>query len=208
MVRPAVFLPHDNSFSCFRRLHGAIQVMQPSVLIGGPTELLLVADDNFSLRIVVDYNDVAFKFECFGLEAEVASQTSGVNNREVTKLQGWQSIKCMFRFEWERPALPGEMPAHWEQIVRRRGKRQDVSDTATDIGLSMVGIIFWNAAENLPVALILSDDNDPTTLRICIKQDEMTELMSECECVDLDEVPLWIKELDNWLKARRKEMGG
>jgi hypothetical protein len=195
MVKLVVFLPHDNSLSCLGHLHGTIRVIQSSDFLCGATELLLVSDNDFSLRILVDYNDVIFKFECFCLEAEVVSQNLWRNSREVTKIEGWQYIKCMFRFEWERPALSGEVPVHWEQIVRRRGKRQDISDTATDVGVSMIGIALWNSAENSPIALILSDDVDPATLRVCTKKDEITSFISECECVDLNNVKLWATKL-------------
>lgn len=202
IVTVAAFLPEDDSYTCIGRLHDGVSVSKPDKLIGGPTELLLSTNDGYAVRLSVDYNDVVFKFECFGLMVTASSLAPCSSAVEVTQFNDWQNMKCLFRFEWERPALAGEVPVQWEQVIRRRGRRSDISSAATAIGVSMVGIAFWNSKKAAPVASISNDDEDPMTLRICRKPNEIEMLMAECECVSLEDAKPWTSDLRSWIRSR------
>jgi hypothetical protein len=106
------------------------------------------------------------------------------------------------------PCLAGEVPVQWEQVVRRRGRRSDISSAATAIGVSMVGIVFWNSEKAAAVASISNDDEDPVTLRISRKPDEIEMFMTECECVSLEDAERWASELSGWIRSRRDQGSG
>lgn len=110
MVNLVTLIPSDNSFENLTQLKGKLRVLQPRGYIGGAISLLLTTVNNFVLRLSVDYRDVVFKFECFGLEVELASENLCSNADEIIRIEEWQYIKCLFRFEWQRPALAGEVP--------------------------------------------------------------------------------------------------
>jgi len=200
MVTTTIFLPNKEGFSYLGDIHGGVRLLQPSNLIGGATELLLVTENDFSVRLFVDYTDVVFKFECFSLMVDVSPAVTWLNAEEVAILSKWNAVKCLFRFEWERPALPGEVPEHWEQVVRHRGKRPGALDQITAICVSMVGVVFLNSAQDSTITSILIDDSDPATLRLCRIRDEIETFMAECECVELEKVQPWVLQLPSSLR--------
>jgi hypothetical protein len=200
MVIFAAFLPSHNELFCLRRLYAPIRVFQPSCLTVGTNELLLASANDYSIRLSVDYNDVIFKFECFSLKTESTLLSSWPSASVIAILDGWHIITCLFRFEWEREALNGEVPINLKQIVRQRGIRNNISNAATAVGVSMVGLEFWDVEKGMPIASIISNDDDPATFRIYRESCEIKALNNECECVKLDEVAQWSENLKDWLK--------
>ena len=61
----------------------------------------------------------------------------------------------------------------------------------------MAGIAFWNAVWDQPIAAIVSDDdNDPGTLRICEKSEEIAAAINGAELVCADEAQRWVSQLE------------
>ena len=116
---------------------------------------------------------------------------------QIGVISGWDTVRCIFRFEWQRPAVPGEVPIDWEQITRERGERKKIPGTASAVCVSMVGIAFGNAVRDQPIAAIVSDDdNSPGTLRICEKSEEIAAAIDGAELVSADEAPRWVLQLE------------
>lgn len=201
MVTICSFLPDERGLLCLERLQGMVQVLHQSNLIGGANELLLVAENGYLVRLYVDYTDVVFKFECFGLMAEPLMSSPWQDAEKVGLFGNWQRIECLFRFEWERPALSGEVPPHWDQVVRHRGKRSDIPNVATAIGVSMVGLLFWDVEQGVPVASFVIDDEEPATLRLVDANGDLGGLLSECERVFIDDVSQWNALLGDWVRC-------
>jgi hypothetical protein len=196
VVALAAFLPDERTISTLARLHGSVTVLRRSNLTGGQTTLFLRDDRGGCSKLSVEYHDVVFKFEIFGLVAEPGLLTSGSNAIDIARIDEWDAIKCLFRFEWERPAIAGEVSIDWEQIVRERGERERISELASALGVSMIGIAFWNSAQGMAVAAITSNDDDPVTLRVCDTAEEIERAVSGTEKVSIEDVHPWFIELE------------
>jgi hypothetical protein len=197
MVALTTFLPPSQSFDTLARLRGVVGVLRPANTIGGLTRLFLKADSDVSVSLSVDYRDVVFKFECFNMVVDESLPSSFATAHQIAVVSGWDTVKCIFPFEWRRSAVPGEVPVDREQITRERGERKDISSTASAVCVSMVGIAFWNTIRDQPIAAIVSDDdNVPGTLRICEKSEEITAAIDGAELVSADEAQRWVSQLE------------
>jgi len=195
MVTLTRFLPAPNIIKTLGELRGAVTVSRLSKPIGGVTRLFLRDANRLSLTLCVDYNDVAFKFEVFGLIAEPAPWPSSTTI-EVAQVRGWEVLQCLFRFEWQRPANPGEVPDHYEQIVGERGSRQEVPSSASLSAVSMVGIAFCDAVRERPIAVITYADDDPLSLCVFDEAEQIDLAIRGCEMVRTDNFEGWSAQLD------------
>jgi hypothetical protein len=160
---------------------------------------LFLRGDNhdYDLRLTVQYKDVVFKFEVFNLVFDTAVAVPS-DLREIATIEDWNQIDCVLAFEWLRPAVEGEVPSSWEKIVHRRGPRGEISDAATAIGVSMVGIVFRNSITNSPVSMLYTDGDDPCSLLISRDVHEIRQFTSDCELVTIDDFPKWKRDLKKW----------
>jgi hypothetical protein len=202
MVALKSFLPDTQTFEALARLRGIVRVLRPANIVGGLTRLFLKADSDVSVSLSVDYHDVVFKFECFNLVVDESLPASFATAHQIAVISGWDTVKCIFPFEWQRSAVPGEVPVDWEQITRERGKRKKIPGTASAVCVSMIGIVFWNAVRDQPIAAIVSDDdNTPCSLRICEKPEEIAAAIDGAELVSADEAPRWVLQLEPLRRA-------
>jgi hypothetical protein len=201
MVATLALLPDDDGFASLDRLNGLVRIYYKKVLTSAPATAVLATEANDLVLLRVDFRDVVFKFECFGLMPGLISSLPWLEVSELGRIDGWHTIKCLFRFEGERPALPGEVPSHFEQIKNSRGVRSTVDRSLTAIGVSMVGIMFWNSDDDSPVALMFSHDDDPATLRLTSTSEEMNDFVRECECVNLVDAPQWVSDCRRWIES-------
>jgi len=196
MVEVKTFLPTEDQFTALEHLAGAVTVRRVSDMLGAISSLYLKTVHGPLLELWVKWRDVRFKFEVFLLVVKELTDALPDAAVQIAPIEGWQTIKCCFRFEWERPASPGEVPPNWEQITHRRGKRDQIPDTATAGGVSMVGIVFWDARRDAPVAAFVNnDDHPPGSLRVLQDRAEIETFMSECENVDLADAREWCAHL-------------
>jgi hypothetical protein len=195
MVKQKAFLPSKDSIAWLAQLSTPVSVLRQRESVAAPPVTLVLSSNENAVRVSASYNDVVFKFECFRLEIDLVPPESWQNMEEVDRFEGGLAIKCLFRFEWERPACLGELPSHWEQVVRSRGKRQDISEKATALCVSMVGLVFGDIGQEGAAISIVCDDDTPATLRICREPEDLRVLIDECECVELNDVHKWKEEL-------------
>ena len=192
MVKLVGFIPDAVCLSALAELRQPIGVFREEKPIGGLSALWLGAPDNPRVVLKLREHTVVFKFEIFELIAEPFAEEPDLQLVEIAQISGWDTVKCLFRFEWRRPAAPGELPANYGQVVGDRGRRENIPITASCVAVSMVGLGFWSThnKEN-PVALIFSDDDDPTTFRVLDKRPDVEAALSECELVNVDIVSHW-----------------
>jgi len=209
MVNSAVFLPANDDLACLGRIHGNARVLrqhlEQEVLNRTLNQVLIVADDGTGVCIGSDYGDVQFKFECFFLKVFSCASDSWGGTVEICEFGGWHSVKCLFRFEYERPAVQGEMPSTQVQVVRKLAKRNEISEVATAIGCALVGIVFWNSVKRSPALLVANGDidgDDPTAIQVSKEQEMIESFMSSCESINLEDVPKWVAEVRGWLSSR------
>ncbi|MFY4727542.1 hypothetical protein [Nitrospira sp. BLG_2] len=209
MVNSAVFLPADDDLACLGRIHGKARVLrqhfEQEVLNRTLNQVLIVADDGTAVCIDSDYGDVQFKFECFFLKVFSCAPDSWGETLEICKVGEWHSVKCLFRFEYERPAAEGEVPSSWVQVVRRLAKRNELPEEATAIGCALVGIVFWNSVKRFPILLVANGDidgDDPTAIQVSQEREMIELFMESCESINLEDVPKWAAEVRSWLSDR------
>jgi len=201
MVTVLTFLPADLEFQALGRLSGPISVLRVAPMTGRPRGLILEGRGDYSIEISTDYMDVVFKFESFRLTANISNQADRPDAAKIAEIRDWDEIRCVFGFEWKRPAISGEVPEPWVQVVRELGPRDAIPATASALGVSMPGIVFWNEARDAPVTLIFSDhDEEPGAILIADDRDRINALISRYETVRLKAVPTWIDELREWLR--------
>jgi hypothetical protein len=192
MVKLVAFVPNAQSLSVLAELCQPIGVLRQEKPIGGPSRLWLCAPD--ATRVILKLTDhtVVFKFEVFELIAEPWAKEADLQFVQIGQVSGWDTIKCLFRFEWLRPAEPGELSISYEQVVGDRGRREDIPTTALCVAVSMVGLGFWSTRNaGTPIALILSDDDDPAAFRLLDKPAEMAVVLSDCVSVSIGAVKQW-----------------
>ena len=209
MVNSAIFLPAEDDLAGLRQLQGHARVLrrwfESEVLNRTPNQVLIAADDGAAVRIDSDYGDVEFKFECFFLKVYPCTPDSWGETLELCEFGGWNSVKCLFRFEYERPAAKGEVPSTSVQVVRKLAKKSEVPEEATAIGCALVGIVFWNGLDRFPVLLVANGDidaDDPTAIQVSKEQVPIESFMNSCDSINLEDVPKWIAEVRGWLAAR------
>ena len=209
MVNSAIFLPAEDDLACLKNLHGHIRVLrrrfESEVLDRRLNQVLIVADDGTTVCISSDYGDVVFKFECFFLKVFPCARESWSDTVEICELDEWDSIKCLFRFEYERPTANGEMPGTSGQVVGKFTKQSEIPGEATAIGGALVGIVFQNSVEECPVLSIANEDidcDDPTAIRVSKERQMIESITNSCESVAIADVPRWVAEVRRWLDSR------
>jgi hypothetical protein len=194
MVELVAFLPDTQSLSTLGKLCKPIAVFRLEKPVGGLSRLLLGTAGAPSISLRFKEHTVVFKFEVFELVMEPWLQAADRGIVETNRFSGWDTIKCLFRFEWIRPAAPGELPGGG-RVFGARGRREDIPIAASFVAASMVGIVFWNSrGEGNPVAAITSNDDDPVTFRVSEKPEEIEGALLDCELVDVRNVQQWSAE--------------
>lgn len=140
------------------------------------------------------FADVEYRFEVYFIEAEILGELQIESPEIVASFPSLQSMEFLFRAEWLRPALPGEVPAQFEQVVEECGSFSRIPATATAVGLAFVGVLFESAKDNGVVGVCV-DDARNYSLKLITK-----EHLAGGTVIDLDRVPL--AGLQQWMFER------
>ena len=198
MVTIRALLPSNEDLKKLRGMGPPLQVYRSSqnVLARYAALFLRGEGHDYELKLTVQYKDVVFKFEIFNLAIGAAASVPS-DLLQIATIEDWDQIDCVLAFEWLRPAAEGEVPSSWEKIVHQRGLRREISDAATSIGVSMVGVVFRNSSTNSPVSMLYTGD-DPCSLLISRDAHEIRQFTSDCELVTVDDFPRWKRDLKKW----------
>ncbi len=196
MVATATLLPDEAQFRRLAALRGTVTVLRDDSERLLPDCLLL--DAHSQAMLAVAWEEVVFKFDIFGL---------AVKSRPTDLPPAWRpmatirepAISCLFRCEWERPALPGEVRPDWEQIAAGHGPRTAIPDVATAVGVSMIGLLIAGEERSL---LAMADTDAPTTFAVAADQDSISAAVATCECVHLRDAPRFVADVAAWMSTR------
>lgn len=196
MVTLTKFLPSHSSIRALSKLRGEIVVYRPKKTVCGVTSLYLKDESELTVKLVVDYSDVVFKFEAFCISAEIENISSIDELEEHIKISEWSILCGLFRFEWRRPAIVGEFPNSNVKVVGEVGTRYEVPRSASSFSVSMVGIAFGIYLNISPYAVIMCDDEDPISLRTFDSSEEIDKYIRGCEIISLRNIESWSNDID------------
>lgn len=204
MVKTKILIPDENAMSLLCGLKPPLHIHQAADNILRPASLLLVCDNaEHAVRLKTEYRDVVFKFEIFNILPSVSPVSQASAHQEIEVLAAWNTIRCIFAFEWERPSTKDEVPPLYEQIVGERGARSAIPNTATAVGVSMVGISFHSSVDDRTVGMIYTDTSvDPTVLLVSRAPEVIENFEADCEIIDVEEFPRWKRSLVKWRSSR------
>lgn len=197
-----IFTPKLEELLCLKSLTGAPRICEFSEGLG--RSVLLLCDKSTAIGLRVAYRYVVPKFECFGIfvQGAIDATVSPIHTHEIARLTECADVRCLFRFEWKRPARVGEVPPNWEQTIVERGRRSGISSDASAVCVSMVGILFSNPSE---MVLIKLDDENPATLLVQSKIDRADSFLEECEGVFLADAIEWLQNCRDSLEAIERD---
>lgn len=72
---------------------------------------------------------------------------------------------------------------------------------ATCLAVSMVGVVFWSARHGCAVGAVMSNDDDPVTMIVLNKEEEIDAVLVDCDIVDLSHVQQWLIQVQADLGA-------
>lgn len=150
----------------------------------------------------VDYQNVVFKFECFGLLIEEEKAGPERIQPKGSPISEMYSLEFLFRSEWERPAKPNEVPEHYEQVHRSQGPFTSIEASATAACTSLVGMA-WTSdrkSSTRQALFIDQDGDDPTALEHCHDQEKIASLLTSCDVVTSANLRTWEERINFWLK--------
>lgn len=148
----------------------------------------------------VDYQNVAFKFECFGIFFTEDNNRRGWVGGESDSTT-MHSTALLFCTEWEESLVSEALPGHGRNVCRTAGALEQINDDASSSCVSLVGIV-WTSDQGLATkcALIIDVDGDnPTALRYSEDQGLIDALITRCNVVDAASFDAWDQRVSAWV---------
>ncbi|MBL0040603.1 MAG: hypothetical protein KA505_08700 [Xanthomonadales bacterium] len=140
-----------------------------------------------------DFADVEFRFEVYFVRVESAENLDVSALNSLSKVPVLGILEYLFRAEWLRPAAPGEVPEHFEQVIEGRGSLANVPASATAVGIAFAGVVFRSEASDECVGLCIDDVNN-YSLRIVNGVQVDDELLAGFDRVPLSELKAWLEK--------------
>jgi hypothetical protein len=170
---------------------GALQVDEVYIDEGAKTVWGAVAVRSLYVResafvLSWDYVDVQFKFEMYVASPEERSAAATSGWSLVGRVATPARICFLARAEWIRPAIPGEVPETYEQIIEEAGRVDSVPKMATIAGLGLRGVALMNDTGDLPASIIGIDDSVGYSLQWLSDRSSVEAYSADCHVVDLD----------------------
>ncbi|MET4677162.1 MULTISPECIES: hypothetical protein [unclassified Luteibacter] len=109
------------------------------------------------IALTWNYFDIEFKFETYGISRELVRSVP-TTLLEVGNIADVERIDFCVRTEWTRPASPGEVPSHFEQIIEEAGRVAQVPVDAISAGTSLYAAVFRSINSDLDVMISIDDD--------------------------------------------------
>jgi hypothetical protein len=198
MALKRAFLPKSEELELLNELSAPVTIRKPVSTIGGPRAVRLDGANGLAVVAATAYENVVFKFECFYLtinRGDPSGFTIAMNH-----ISPWDEVRCIFQTEWERPARKGEVPASWDQRIRERGHRSMIHSDALAIGISFIGVAFWDSTQSESKALLVCDnDIDPGAIELIVDEQKISSVLDHTEIVALGEFVNWNEKLQAWI---------
>jgi hypothetical protein len=192
-------IPSEAECVLLSNISGLLEVWQPKLVPGArPQKVLLKqSDSNQIITVYSDYSDVRFKFECLylkisnTLEKQIPSDGTKVGNVQMV-----DKIKMIIRTEWERAALPNEVPSHYDQIVQVRGPIDDVPKESPAC-VAIVGILF-EAKDSSPTGMLYLDEDFPLAISFTDDSDKIREYLVDTISISPADSNIIRNQTKNW----------
>lgn len=150
---------------------------------------LLDHEDNW-ISLSWSYVGVEFKFEIYCVSIDRQKEIFPVDLTCIEDIHDFSSMSFLLRSEWVRPAHPGEVPDHFEQVKEESGTASSVPSSATAVGTSLYGIVL-NDACSKPLLAITVNDDERYSLKHVVAPAEMADLISGCDLCTLSQLMTW-----------------
>lgn len=168
--------PKKESLQLLKNIRGACEVYVLDC--DQPLTAIYICFNKTTLRVDVLYDDVIFKFECFGLDFhEIRSFLPDERYKKICDINS-RNIRAYARSEWERPFLQGEENFYNSQTLIEAGKKSNVPVSAIAMCSSLVGIVFFDDFQN-PILLIAHDVNGTVEMIISQNYQEIVSYIKD-----------------------------
>ena len=129
-----------------------------------------------------NYYDIEFKFETYGISLET-KESATATLLEVGNLPRFEKIDFYTKTEWTRPAIPGEVPSYFEQVIEESGSLAQVPADAISAGTSLYAVVFRpiNGESDLMVSV---DDDVRYSLKAVSESVEIAAVLQSCDVFD------------------------
>jgi len=136
-----------------------------------------------------NYFDIEFKFETFGISREIVRKVP-TTLLEVGNIPEFEKIDFCVRTEWTRPASPGEVPPHYEQIIEDAGRLAQVPTDAISAGTSLYAVVFRSINGDSDV-MISIDDDARFSLKSVTESIKIAAILQSCDVFTSAELLAW-----------------
>lgn len=141
------------------------------------------------IALTWNYFDIEFKFETFGISREVVRKVP-TTLLDVGSIPEFEKIDFCVRTEWTRPARPGEVPSHYEQVIEEAGRLAQVPADAISAGTSLYALVFRSINGDSDV-MISIDDNIRFSLKSVIGSVKIAAILQSCDVLSSAELLAW-----------------
>ncbi|WP_203143278.1 hypothetical protein [Marinobacter mangrovi] len=192
ILKRKLLVPDEEFVSFLQRLDEC-KVLCPSESSAWSDMLILESGSGDRMSLSSDYVNIEFKFEVFYLSSSDSCLSEKLDLKEIFSVVEMSSAKFLFQVAWLRPALPGEVPPNYEQVVEEVGVRNDIPEAAYVAGLYVKGILILS--NERPVIAIASSGDNPDVLVLAVDEQEIDAVLGKCEQVSPFAVHDWIMQL-------------
>lgn len=133
-----------------------------------------------------DYVDVQFKFEMYVTSLDERTSELSGGWKTVATMAPAARILFLVRAEWIRPAMSGEVPDAYEQVIEEGGRLDVAPASAIVGGLGLRGIMLMGDTTDQRVGVIGIDDGHGYSLQWLSEHAAIDAYLSDCHVYDLD----------------------
>lgn len=136
-----------------------------------------------------NYFDIEFKFETYGISIEPV-QRAPATLVEVGSIGEFEQIDFYAKTEWTRPAVLGEVPSYFEQIIEAAGRLDHVPADAISVGTSLYAVVFRSVGGDSDV-MICIDDDERFSLKAMTGPQRIMATLQGCDVFNSVELLSW-----------------
>jgi len=142
------------------------------------------------IALTWNYFDIEFKFEMYGISIESMERVPATLI-DVGNLAEFEKIDFYTKTEWIRPAVAGEVPSHFEQVIEGSGRLAQVPADAISAGTSLHAVVFRSIDVDSDV-MISIDDDARFSLKSATGSRKIAAVLQSCDVFDSVELLAWV----------------
>ncbi|MDF4026301.1 hypothetical protein P3W24_15110 [Luteibacter sp. PPL201] len=141
------------------------------------------------IALTWNYFDIEFKFETYGVSIELV-QRAPTTLVDAGNIGEFEHIDFYAKTEWTRPAVPGEVPSDFEQIIEAAGRLDEVPTDAISVGTSLHAVVFRSIGGDSDV-MICIDDDARFSLKAMVGSQGIEAIRQTCDVFNSVELISW-----------------